>query len=127
MPAHRESVIILPSEARTTAQEVELDTHGALGLLLVVNVTDNGADGGLTPKVHAIDPVSGSNVTIFTASAAITADGQHAYLLYPTTLSAAADEIRQIKQIPVPRRVNVELAVANATAYTYSVGAILLD
>ena len=123
MASINQSFTILPSAARTTAQSVDLTNDRARGVYITIDVTVDAATGSITPSVAIIDPVSGAAETIalMTALAAVT---RVTLLIYPGTLTAAANDITQILQAPLPRDWRFVMAVADTDSLTYSVGAM---
>lgn len=114
-------VTALASAARTTAtNSSDLTNYNSRGVVVVVDVTAGGGGGagGITVTIKGKDTLSGKYSTVL-ASAVITTTGTTKLIVYPgltASANAKADE-------PLPRLWRVEVTVADATSYTYSVGA----
>ncbi len=123
MPPARENteIVILPSAIRTTLQDVDLINDFARGVIITLDVTLDAALASITPSISVRDPVSGKFEQIM-AMAAVAAVGTHSYIVYPG-VAAATESIVEVVGYPLPRRWRFSMAVADADAMTYSVGA----
>ena len=115
---------VLDSAVRTTAQTVNLENPNARGVLVVLDVTLDAASAVLTLTIRGRDVVSGKFVDLLVA-ATVAAVGTTAYIVYPG-VAAAAEGITKVVGYPLPLDWNIEIAVADADAMTYSVSAHLL-
>jgi hypothetical protein len=120
---NNEEVTLLASAART-AQTDSTDqvNYNARGVMIILDITVDAASVGLTPSILMKDPVSGKDVTIWTAAAAATAVGTDIYLIYPGVLAADFNGTEAVS-IALPRTWVLRIAVADADEATYSVGA----
>lgn len=118
---------ILPSLARTanTTSGEQTNEFGS-SLFLMVNVSAPASGFELTSvRLQVKDPASGSFATIWTAGAGITAAGLYTYLFAPGADALAAG-FTEVLAVPfVARTFRVQVTRLDATAVTYSVGAIL--
>jgi hypothetical protein len=115
---------LLASAARTaTTTSANQTNHNARGVLVTLNVTVAGT-GGLTVRVWALDPISGSQIALDgNAPAAITATGRYAFMLYPGIVEATktgSGFIQQTRSIAVPRTWFAQVAHADGSSWTYS-------
>ena len=120
-----EEITLLASAART----VETDSAAQVnynhqGMILFVDVTVDPSTASITPKLVANDPVSGADVVIWTAAAALAATGAVAYLLLPG--AADAGSYTEQKELAIPRDWFFRMAVADAESMTYSVSCCML-
>lgn len=112
------AVTALASAARTaTINSSDIINYNHRGLLLVVDVSSAGT-GSITPSIQIKDSVSGNYRTIWTAAAALTANGTAAYMLYPGAASAAL--YTEAIQAVVGRTFRVVATHNNANSITYS-------
>jgi len=117
-------ITLLPLAARTAAIATPgQSTPGCRGVTVVVNVTAASGTGGLTAQYQVQDPVSGSWKTLWAATAALTAPGLAMYLLYPGAASGAGISYTQVVSVPLSFNWRVNIAVGDASSYTYSVSA----
>jgi hypothetical protein len=112
---------VLPSAVRTTAQSIDLKNTNAKGVIVVLDVTVDDASASITLTIRAKDPTSGKYVDLLVA-AAVAATGTTAYIVYPP-IATAAGQVTKVVGYPLPLDWNVEVAVADADAITYSIGA----
>ena len=126
-PRNNEEVTLLASAART-AQTDSSDqvNYNAKGVMIILDITVDGASVGLTPSILMKDPISGKDVTIWTAAAAATLVGTDIYLIYPGVLAADFDGTEAVS-IALPRTWVLRIAVADADSATYSVGASYIN
>ena len=120
---NNEEVTLLASAART-AQTDSTDqvNYNAKGVMIILDITVDAASVGLTPSILMKDPVSGKDVTIWTAAAAATLVGTDVYLIYPGVLAADFNGTEAVS-IALPRTWVLRIAVADVDEATYSVGA----
>jgi hypothetical protein len=111
----------LASAARTTVQSVDLTNYNARGIQVILNVTAASGTGGLTVNIRGKDPVSGNYYILHAAPTAVTATGLKVYELYPGIGAAAGDLTARASAI-LPRSFNLQVAVGDASSYTYSLG-----
>jgi len=119
---------LLASAARTaTVNTPNQINYNAKGVMVFVNVSAVSGTGGLTLNFYGIDPVSGQYIGLMYASGAITAIGRYAYVIYPgVSSSAITNGIRQVAGITLPRTWLVQVAVGDASSYSYSVAYSLI-
>lgn len=115
---------VLASAVRTTAQTVNLENPNARGVLVVLDVTLDAASASITLTIRGRDAVSGKFVDLLVATA-VAAVGTTAYIVYPGVAAAGA-QITKVVGYPLPLDWNVEIAVADADAMTYSVSAYMI-
>lgn len=112
---------VLASAARTTAFDgPDMVNYNARGLHLVIDITTFTA-GSITITIQGKDPVSGKYYNILT-SAALAAVATTVLRVYPNATIAANLSINDV----LPRVWRVTVAVADATSFTYSIGANLV-
>lgn len=119
------AVPLYPSAARTTAQtgtdQTQLQQPAAgVGVIVVVDITAY-TSGSITVTLQGKDPTSGKYYTIL-ASAALAAAATTTLRVFPGATAAANTAANDV--LPAVWRVNV--AVADATSITYSIGATVL-
>jgi hypothetical protein len=119
---------MLPSGARTAAVSDLLPDENAgdaKGILVYVVVTAASGTGGLTVSIKAPAPNSQTGgSTIGAASAAVTATGVTTLCIYPTVGSAST--YTTMINNTIPPRFTLNVAVGDASSYTYAVYAYLL-
>ena len=114
------SVQIRPTAAYTAATDIALDNlNGAHYLDLVIDITAYTA-GSLTVTVQGVCPVSSKKYTLI-ASAALAAAATTVLRLGPALTAAANLTVNYA----CPPKMNVNIAVGDATAITYSISAVL--
>ncbi len=82
------------------------------GMLLVVVVANKGGILSFTPELYTV--VNGVDVKLWTAAAAISANGTYVYLIYPGAGTNAL--FTEIKQTPMPREWKVSLTYSGTPA-----------
>lgn len=116
-------VTVLASAARTaTVSSADLTNYNARGVIITIDVTVDGAAASITPTVEIKDSVGGLYDVIMSMTA-VAAVGTFVYVIYPSTLTAAANGITQILQNPLPRTWRVTMTAADADSITYSISA----
>jgi hypothetical protein len=118
-------VTALASAARTAStNSSDLTSYNARGVNVVLDITAGGGAGSLTVKITGKDTLSGKYVTLF-SSGAIAAPGvsTHLFVVYPGVVAAAYAAGVGKADFPLPRKWRVEVTAADATSYTYSIGA----
>ncbi len=120
-PRNNHLVSVLASSARTTAtNSADLTNHTARGIYLTIDVTADPASAIITPTIaYKADTFSNAYEAIMVLPT-INAVGTHTYLIYPASLTAAANDIVQILQAPLPRIWRLQIAVADSGSMTYS-------
>lgn len=119
------TVLIPAGTTRTTAYSGPTSlAKTEAGILVILNVTAASGTGGLTVRINAVDPGSGSNVALNAAPTAVTATGTYSYALYP--YGAATGDVTQATSFYLPRSFRVTVAVGDASSYTYSLSYTLL-
>lgn len=110
-------VSLLASAARTTTQTgADTTNYNGVGILITVDVTSAGT-GSITPKIQGKD-ANGIYFDIWTAAAAITANGTKTYAIHPG--SATAGNLTEAIQQFVPRTFRIVITANNANSVTYS-------
>ncbi len=118
--------VLLASAARTASTDSAVQTnHNARGILLTLDVTAVSGTGGLTVRVHSVDPVTGKQTTVMLANAARTAVQTVSYLLYPGAATAQGDLV-QVNSVALPRKFVVRVSHGDGSSYTYSLGFALI-
>lgn len=116
-------ITVLASAARTaTVNSADLTNYNARGVIITIDVTVDGAAASITPTVEVKDSVGGL-YDIIMSMTAVAAVGTFVYVIYPGTLTAAANGITQILQNPLPRTWRVTMTAADADSITYSISA----
>lgn len=111
-------VTILASASRTTAQSGSDQTNfNHRGIIVVVDITVYTA-GSLTITISAKDSLSGKYKALLTSSA-LAAAATTQLIVYPGATVAANLAV----SVPLPRVWKIDVAVGDATAITYSIGA----
>jgi hypothetical protein len=118
---------LLATGAKTTAQQSadQINFNGR-GVRVVLNVTVASGTGGLQVQIQGKDSISGNYYQLNATPAAVTTTGTFVYDLYAGNLSAAANGITQVTMALLSRTWRVNVAVGDASSYTYSVSAITL-
>lgn len=115
---------ILTSAARTTTQTgADRTSYQCAGLQLFVSITVAGT-GSITPSLQQKDSVSGDYKTIWTAAAALVANGDALYNFYPG--AATLGSFTESLQMKIGRTYRWVITHNNANSITYSVGEVLL-
>ena len=119
-------ITLLASAARTAnTDSSDITNHNAKGIMIILDITVDAVSVGLTPSILMKDPISGKDVTIWTAAAASTGVGTDIFLLYPGVLNADMDGGEAVS-IALPRTFVLRITTADADEATYSVGASLI-
>lgn len=118
----------IPSAARTTAiSDVipNIPLSNAVGILVWVVVTAASGTGGLTVSVKALPPnATTGGTTIGAAAAAVIANGATNLMIYPG--GGAASTYTTAVSNTIPPRISINVAVGDASSYTYSIFAYAL-
>ncbi|MEE9569785.1 MAG: hypothetical protein V3W37_10390 [Candidatus Binatia bacterium] len=116
-------ITLLASAARTVEADSPLQGNfSAKGITIVVDITVDPATAVITPNILMRDPVSGKDIIIWTAAAALGAVGTTVYQLYPGAIAADFDGT-EAASIILPHKWTFRMTVGNASSMTYSVGA----
>lgn len=119
---------LLPSAARTAlVADLVPDENvaDARGLIVFLTVTAASGTGGLTMSLKALPPGGQTGGIAFaTASAAIIATGLSILVVYPG-IATAASPWTAVNSV-LPTRFSLNVAVGDASSYTYSIAAFLL-
>lgn len=120
--------VVLASAARTAdTNSAVLRNQGALGVVLLVDLTVLAATETVTPNIQIKDPISGLYVTVATF-AAIAAVSTRAYYLSPGVSETIAQANVEVQQLALPAwgdwRVFMDHSAAGS--HTYSVAALYL-
>lgn len=136
MPVSLDSALdltLLASQARATAAAVasadQTNVYGIRGAMIFLNVTvAGGALKTLQMDVQAKDPVSGNYINVASTGvigATVTLVGTYLLLLYPGAASLLSGLFAG--NAILPRTWRVRVTANDATSWTYSVGASLLQ
>lgn len=119
---------LISSAARTTAvSDVIPDENmaNAVGLYVWLVVTAASGTGGLTVSVKAVPPnATTGGVIIGAATAAVIANGATSLLIYPGATAAVG--ATSAINATIPPRISFNVAVGDASSYTYAVYAYIL-
>lgn len=118
-------ISVFASAARTTAQSSDQTNYNGRGVRVVLSVTVASGTGGLTVHVRGKDSISGNYYDLLVAGSAVAGTGTFVYDVYPG-VAAAANGITLTASAFVPRNWNVQVAVGDASSYTYSVSAVTI-
>lgn len=111
---------LLTSQARTANPSSTPQTnYNARGVLITLNVTASSGTGGLTLRIQAQDPASGTFFNYNASPTAVTATGMYSYLLYP---GISGGFTTQLTPIVLPKTWQIVVSHGDGTSYTYSVG-----
>lgn len=117
---------LLASAARTTTtNSADQTNYNHRGLLLTVDVSSAGT-GSITPSIQVKDSISGNYKTIWTAAAALTANGTAVYAFYPGANAIGTLTYTELVQAFVGRTWRLVMTHNNANSITYSASADLL-
>ena len=107
----------------TVAQAAgKMRNSGRSGMYLFVDVTVIGGAGTLTPKIFLKGPADANEKAIWTAAAAIAANGQFVYYFYPAGLETALAGIQERVSLSMPEEFEVRFTVAgNAVTFAAEV------
>lgn len=114
-------IILLPSEARTSTQNVTVLNKGCRGIKLIIDITAITGAPSIIAKIKGIDPASTKEFDML-SSVALNAVGTTILTVYPgitPVTNQKADDV-------LPRNVKIVIEHLNTDSITYSVGAILL-
>jgi hypothetical protein len=100
----------------------------ARALRLYLNITAASGTGGLQPIIRGYDKISGATVNLSTGGTAIIATGCYCYEMGLGLLSTAKQgNIEECQNRPAPVQWDVSIAVGDASSYTYSLSAEILQ
>lgn len=117
---------LLASAARTVATTTAIQTDMlASAARFYLNITAASGTGGLTWQLLGYDPVSGVSAVLAADTTAIIATGMYVFETGQFT-QAAANNVRVHNATLLPWRWAINLAVGDASSYTYSLGAEVL-
>lgn len=111
---------VASSAARTTAQDWFIDNEDGRGIIVVINVTAQGAAPSVVFSIQGYDPASDTVYTLL-SSAAVVAPGQTVLQVSPDVVVVANSRANSI----LPEQIIIHAAVGNADSLTYSIGAVL--
>lgn len=112
--------ILLPSATRTAEQTIELADWA--GISVILDLTSlNAVTPGLTVHIEGLDPASSKWITLLSSAAITTVSTNGPITVSPHVLGAA----NVARLMRLPKRFRVRVAVADADAATYSLGAWL--
>lgn len=116
----------LASAARTVAtQSAAAVNHNCRGAHVTLSVTAASGTGGLQATLQGQDPISGNWYNLNALPTAVIATGLTVYEIYPG-VGAASGGVTQRTSGAVPNAFRVNVAVGDATSYTYSVAVSLI-
>ncbi|TIL38515.1 hypothetical protein [Mesorhizobium sp.] len=114
--------VVLASAARTTAQSTDFVNYvPAVSLHVVINVTANAGAFSITPVIRARDPIATTEYYTLLTGAPIVANGRTVLKVGPGIAVAANASASDL----VPRNLNFQMTVSDATSVTYSVAYVL--
>lgn len=118
----------LASAARTVSTiSSDIDSAGARGLIVYLNVTAASGTGGLTPRLVAKDPVSGVTSVSAAVSSAATATGLRVYHFAPGVGTLAGMGIGWgAASVQISKTFQLQVLHGDASSYTYSLSYELL-
>ncbi len=122
-------LVLVPSGVRTTAPAIATQSNlNHRGVLLFLNVTAASGTGGLTVRIQAIEPVTGTAVVNLLTAAAVTATGLYTYALYPNlpNTAAALGGLTLAQNGILPRVWTASVTPGTSDSWTYSLSAALL-
>lgn len=120
------SLTLLASAARTTnTNSSDQINYNWRGFLLIVDVSSAGT-GSITPSIQVKDSISGNYKTIWTAAAALTANGTAVYAFYPGANAIGTLTYTELVQAFVGRTWRLVMTHNNANSITYSASADML-
>lgn len=116
---------LLASAARTaTGNSTDQTNHNSSGVMVALNVTVAGVDGGLTLRIQWKDPISGNYINLNAAPTTVTGTGTTVYAFGPGATTAGG--VTQGTAGLLPRTWRISVVASNSTSYTYSVGYALM-
>lgn len=117
---------VLSSAARTAStaspQKSLIKRH--TGIIVYLSVTAASGTGGLKVQVRGYDSF-GNVYALNGGGTAKTAVGRYCYILFPGGGAAAAD-VADIANVPVPQQFDIYVVHADGSSYTYSVDVELI-
>lgn len=120
---NNEAFEVLPSAARTaTNNSSDFTNYNSRGLHIAFDVTAVSGTGSVTPVIQGLDPSSGKYYDLLVGPT-VTATGLNIIKLYPGIVASANASASDI----LPRTWRVEIRHADASSYTYSVGANVVN
>jgi hypothetical protein len=120
MPINHGRRLLLASAARTaTTTSPVLRNRRHRGLQLVLNVTVASGTGGLTLHIQQVDRDTGNAIDLAVDSTTVTATGTYGFQMAPGAGSATP--------LYLPTDWQVEVVHGDASSYTYSLSATLLE
>lgn len=117
-----QAATVLSSTQRTTTTTSNQTNPGARGVLVYLNVSGAATTSALTLSVRAVDPVSSNYIDLLTATTAATTTGTKTYIVYPG-VGAAGASVDQVAGFGLPLNWSIQIAHADTSAKTYSIGA----
>jgi len=119
-------VPLLASAARTAGIDTAVQpSYGAVGVMIILRVTAASGTGGLIPQFRLYDPISGAVRILWRIPKPVKTTGEFVYYHHP-----AADyrntSLQYACPMHMPANWSVQMAVDDASSYTYSLSAILL-
>jgi len=124
---NNEEITVLASAARTAnTDSADLVNFNTTGVMIILDITVDAVSVGLTLSILMKDPVSGKDVTFWTAAAAATGVGTDIYLIYPGVIAADFNGTEAVS-IALPRTWVLRVTTADADEATYSVGASYIN
>lgn len=98
---------------------------GFVGIIVYLRVTAASGTGGLSVRINAVEPTSGTVVPLNAAPTAVIATGITTYVVYPSGGAAAA--ITQLTTgLALPPEFTITVGKGDASSYTYAVSYELL-
>lgn len=117
---------LLASAARTaTVQSSDQVNYNHRGVIITIDVTSVSDTPTITMTVEIKDSI-GNTYNIILTAVGITATGRFVFVIYPSTLTAAAGGITQVVQNPLPRTWRINMVHTDSDSITYSVDAAMI-
>lgn len=117
------ALTLLTTAARTvTTNSADQVNYNWKGCLITVDVTVIGT-GSITPSIQVKDSISGVYITVWTAAAALTANGTKVYAFYPNNLTIGTLTYTELVNLLFGRTWRLAMVANNANSVTYSASA----
>ena len=122
-PPQKEVTVLSSALRSATTNSDELENDGYRGVRLIVDISAEDGAVTLTPKIQAIDHLSGNAVDLPGAAfTGLTATGTYMLTVYPGIAETANETVDDI----LPKRWRVAATMSGSTSMTYSISATLL-
>lgn len=125
-PINLEALPLAARTAQVTTADL-LSMGDRAGMALYLNTTVASGTGGLTLQILVNDPISGLDIVVWAAAAAVIATGVTRHLIYPAAQAGTGSQWTSLSGMALPRRFRIRVAVGDASSYTYQVSYELLS